>query len=514
MADGDENVRMPTDNWDYVADYSDNNDDINENMDDLGEDESDEEESDNDDDEEDESDDGIESDDEEYNTRVEMKKMETFVRTFHNGDYDIEFDEALTFDRGLIEILPSMMPPQASYNKPDNWRERNRIGLDRVKRQLQECIANVRKSKLDLFLTHNIYGHQLIDNEEPIVWHETILDEYWGELEAEINRKRQQEIIVTDIKRIIIQNVEMKKERLAALVATLSNGVANSSSTYIQFKNANLCGEGIVWLSKLVEASLMLNTLTINHNRIDNLHSACCLSRSLKSHPCIDRLYLTHCDLGSSPEMLSVILQSEVKCINLDNNNIDSLGAVTISEYLESDPSIEHLFLGHNQLNDDDAVLMSLALKKNKNLRQIEFCSNNFTSIGVKALLTCVFDASSLNAISESNHILVGMNFFDDKNPLSHELQRLQCCIDRLLQLDRTQKICLALQDKDSLLQYLVNVPAELIPEVLALSQRGNNQRQHRNLNILYSAMRWWNMPMLYSYDMFVKSDTKRRRSN
>jgi hypothetical protein len=44
----------------------------------------------------------------------------------------------------------------------------------------------------------------------------------------------------------------------------------------------------------------------------------------------------------------------------------------------------------------------------------------------------------------------------------------LQDCIDRLLALNRTQKIMLALQDKDSLLQYLANIPLGLIPEVLA----------------------------------------------
>jgi len=55
--------------------------------------------------------------------------------------------------------------------------------------------------------------------------------------------------------------------------------------------------------------------------------------------------------------MLSVILQSDVEHIYLDNNNIDSLGAVKIAEYLESDPPIEHLFLGHNRLNDVDFTI-------------------------------------------------------------------------------------------------------------------------------------------------------------
>jgi hypothetical protein len=94
------------------------------------------------------------------------------------------------------------------------------------------------------------------------------------------------------------------------------------------------------------------------------------------------------------------------------------------------------------------------------------------------------------------------------------QFKRLQCCIDRLLQLDQTQKIMLALQDKESLLQYLVNKPVELIPEVLAFPYgRDDNEHQHKHLNIVYSIMRWWNMPM-YSYYNCVKSDAKRKRND
>ena len=94
---------------------------------------------------------------------------------------------------------------------------------------------------------------------------------------------------------------------------------------------------------------------------------------------------------------------------------------------------------------------------------------------------------------------------------------------ERFQWFDRTHKIMLALQDKDSLLQYLANVPVGLMPEVLAfpLRQIGDQfplrqvDKQCRYLNTVYSTMRWWNMPMLYSYhDCSVKSDTKRKRDN
>jgi hypothetical protein len=459
-----------------------------------------------------------------------------FIRNFHTGDYDAEFDDALSFDRNLPNEPWSIActTTQASYIKPDNWVERNRIGLEKIREHLQTCIDKVSLGhSFDLELTHNtnmIWDRQLLmDGEEPIVWHEKILDEYWDRLEAKMNQLD----IGTDIKCIDILNVEITKERLAALVAMFLSGRATNSSKqqYFAFNNANLCREGITWMSKLVDVSLQLKTLTVSYNRIDNMESARCISRSLKSHSCIENLHLINCDLGSSPEILLAMLQSDVLYMDLSNNNIDSLGAVKIAKYLEGDPPINELSLHHNRLNDNDATHISHVLKRNRNLEIIGLSSNNFTSIGVKALLSCVFDGSSLNAISESNHTLLEIDFFDYDNKPIKELHN---CIDKLLGFDRTQKIVLALHDKDSLLQYLANVPVELIPEVLAFPLRQvedhrqhtnlnivyltprrqvDNQRQQKHLNILYYTMRWWNMPMLYSYHNCVKSDAKRNRN-
>jgi Ran GTPase-activating protein (RanGAP) involved in mRNA processing and transport len=165
-----------------------------------------------------------------------------------------------------------------------------------------------------------------------------------------------------------------------------------------------------------VDVSVELDQLHLYHNWIDIMELAFCLSRSLRNHEHIIWLKLPHCNLGSTPEILSVLLRSNVKYMILDDNNIDKLGAVKIAEYLRSNPPIRRIDLDSNRLNDDDAILISQALKRNTNLFTINLHLNNITSIGVKALLTCVFDGSSLNAISESNHILLSMNIFNTAN--------------------------------------------------------------------------------------------------
>jgi hypothetical protein len=159
----------------------------------------------------------------------------------------------------------------------------------------------------NLYLTHNQHRQQPMDGEEPIVWHEQILDEGWDQLEDALSGDK----LVTNICDIHVENVEMTKERLAALVAILHSGRANISRTYVIFDNAKICGEGIIYLSKLVETSLEMQEFCLHHNPINNMDSARRLFRSLKSHARICELHLAHCDLGSTPEILLVVLQSD-----------------------------------------------------------------------------------------------------------------------------------------------------------------------------------------------------------
>ena len=120
---------------------------------------------DNDDDDDDDNDSSLGSDDEEINYEV----VETFIRNFHNGVLDDETEAALSFDRGVTTNFSGSVT-QATYHKPDNWRERNRIGLERVKEQLEYCIRlAIQKHSFNLDLRHNRLWDELRDNEEPIV---------------------------------------------------------------------------------------------------------------------------------------------------------------------------------------------------------------------------------------------------------------------------------------------------------------------------------------------------------
>ena len=93
-----------------------------------------------------------------------------------------------------------------------------------------------------------------MDNEEPIVWHEPIFNQYWDKIK--------QRKTVTNFCDIQIENVEIRKERLATLVTALSEQV--NTTEFILFNNTILIQEGIVWLSKLVDVSSQLQTFCLH----------------------------------------------------------------------------------------------------------------------------------------------------------------------------------------------------------------------------------------------------------
>ena len=140
-----------------------------------------------------------------------------------------------------------------------------------------------------LSLRHDSVWNRLVENEEPIVWNQPVLDEYWNRFEEEIDRREQLEL-VPKIEGIHFENVEITKERLAAIVDIFRDGRATNSSTIINFVNTNLCGEGIAYLSKLVNVSALC-MLYLYHNRIDSMESARCLFRSMRSHPRINHYF-------------------------------------------------------------------------------------------------------------------------------------------------------------------------------------------------------------------------------
>ena len=140
-----------------------------------------------------------------------------------------------------------------------------------------------------------------------------------------------------------------------------------------------------------------------------------------------------------------------------ENNEIGSRGAVAIAEYLETNSTLlENLELDNNRFNDDDAIVLSQALRKNSNLHRILVRGNNFSVAGVKSLFKAVFDSSSMNSVSESNHACQ-LELFSNEERIQEYLGFLNAEHRDVV---RMAKMMIALRhSKESLLNYLEDVP-------------------------------------------------------
>jgi hypothetical protein len=438
--------------------------------------------------------------------------LKRFALNVHTGKYDNDIEEEVSnvvANAGNVREI-----------NPAELEERRAIAVENLKLQLKALTNQADTGVLSHFyLMSNSTREREIgapaippNVEEPVLSHDPLTEVHWKEFFTSLENA-DKAIKITNIS---IRKIEMKKVIFDQLVRFLWG--QTSTLKFITFDQSNLCGEGLLSLITLMEQCPVLHTLKLSHFPIDDINVATCLSRSLKSRTRIIYLHLPYCNLGNSPEILSVILQSEVRDIFLSNNNIDSLGVAKVAEYIESNSPTEHLYLGYNNLNDEDALVISRVLKRNTNLTELHLEQNNFTSVGVKALFSSVFDNASLNAISQSNHTC-RMRVVNFESSIQNHFSRINA------DFDREDKVLLALLDKEYLLEYLSDVPIEFMPEVLAFLQRklinnhslwstsfNNKMTPSHTLNMLYSCMRWWNMPSLYSYYRNAESGIKRKR--
>jgi len=415
-----------------------------------------------------------------------------------------------------------------------SWSEKKVIGLDFVKNQLQdyikflclavdvgalsehpcpwETIPNQSMKCCEFNLSGKI-GQQLLDmpveteDDEPIVQHDQSLDPYWNDLSDTFLNIEERAVRKYRIKGINIAKVELRKEVLDMIADKIGGDLRS-----VQLNDTNLSPEALVSVSTLLESNQHLHTLQLYRNQLVDQHASMHLSRSLKAHKGIEHLDLSNCNLGDNAEVLQTILQSNVKSMDLSKNRIGSFGAAKIAEYLEDNTDITRLILDRNSLRDTDAILFVQALKKNTTLRRLYLRRNNFTAAGAKTLIRGFFDPSSLNAMSDCNHIcalhmlstpvgtISSLRYRGDGRrrgggrPLEGEdfISLLNW------ESNRTNKLLSLFNAKESMMHYLEDVPVECMPEVLSFIQ--NEKDQKKLTNSMYAIVRYWEMPTLYSF--------------
>ena len=441
----------------------------------------------------------IEEDEATRNERL----FKQFILNFHNGNYDDEIIAALgTFSESNDESFHNdVAPPPADTN----WQEERRVQATTILRNQMEM--QISMAPLDLGVLSSFQlgpddpsfqsANDMLVESIPIQLDEML--DLWKRLGIAYSKRKQ----IRHTNTLQITDVEISKEVMDIILAT---NIGGKIDRCIKFTNTNLCGEGIISLSKLIQNNPTVNSLHLSHNSITDINAAVTLSKTLKPRLLMSNLDLSHCNLGNDANILVAVLQSDVMMMVLDYNNISSSGAVKIAEYLKDNPPVQNLRLNNNNFTDDDATIFAQALKKNTNLRFLFLEGNRFAAEGIKSLIKAVYDPTSLNSISESNHkCLLYLLQLEESTTIQSYISRI-----RLANYGRIGKVLLALHSKQSMLHYLdEKFPVELMPEVFAFVQKEPNRGKVRNM--MYNFLRYC-PPSLYSFRGALLSSSKKRK--
>ncbi|EJK76190.1 hypothetical protein THAOC_02063 [Thalassiosira oceanica] len=130
-------------------------------------------------------------------------------------------------------------------------------------------------------------------------------------------------------------------------------------------------------------------------------------------HSVLEKLDFCWNGEGNAQALLAGVDLSKYKRLDFEGNNIQTNGRADIPNLIASNSPLESLDLESNNLNDDDAVQIAESLGRNSNLKELYLDGNNIHQRGRSALLRAIWDTSSMNALSDSNHTchLGGMSF-------------------------------------------------------------------------------------------------------
>jgi len=210
----------------------------------------------------------------------------------------------------------------------------------------------------------------------------------------------------------IVSSLELFNMDLSdEVVDLLSKALESTHFQKFDLRNNTFGQKGIHFTLKHLKSNRNLEDLCLEDNPINNMDDINKLCKIVRSHPSIKILNLNRCKgtYVNGYEMLTRIMtagKNKLKLIDLSNNDINTEGRTYISDFLAKSTILESLLLEGNELNNQDAIGIAKALKQNTVLSFLDLTgNNNITKIGWEALRETEFDDTSLNSLSNSNHM-------------------------------------------------------------------------------------------------------------
>ena len=240
------------------------------------------------------------------------------------------------------------------------------------------------------------------------------------------------------------------------------------------------------------------------NNSIEIVEDATRLVEAIINHPLIDSIRLGSC-FGENVDAYEVLCSllscnKEFSFIDLKSNNVRTGSRTEIPDYLATNPPLKYLNLAKNHLDDNDAVMIACALKRNTKLQGLRLGQNDFTEEGGRAALrNAIYDSTSLKSVAGSNHScsIVGIGFDHINNEKYSQVK-----------VNRGRKIFNLLSSRHREGTNVRHLDSEFDDESLKLVPKVldcvNNYAEHGStddvhpLSIVYEILRSWKMPTLY----------------
>jgi len=192
-----------------------------------------------------------------------------------------------------------------------------------------------------------------------------------------------------------------------------NHGIRRKNIGKVSFSNVGFANmRGAISELGIALESPKLKSFTWCENPIESTEDMNLFTRVLSQNSALDELEFTKNGNENAHALLSGVDFSTYKILNLSSNSLKTYGRTDIPDLIASNPPLVELDLRKNRLNNDDAVLIAQSLGRNIHLRRLDVGRNNIQERGTRALCEAVYDTSTLNALSDSNHscLLVGLS--------------------------------------------------------------------------------------------------------
>ena len=254
----------------------------------------------------------------------------------------------------------------------------------------------------------------------------------------------------------------------------------------------------------VAESNQQLQCLSMSHNiiRSEHIDRICSF---VHNHAALEELDIFNSsfeETGIGNSLLRAFITSgelKLSVLSMCFNGISSDVSTSLADFIASNPMLEELNLLGNELNDSDAEVLANALRTNSTLQCLQLKGNSdITESGMFLLRSALFNTSSLNAVTDSNHCC-------HLPELNEELRSLNR--SDVMKINRGRKIYALLSQRnkgeaESNVQHFADIDVKILPYMLASVQRYAQTVMEDeedfvlpkvgSLSIVYEVMRKW----------------------